>query len=187
MVRFVESVRPIWPDITGLPVNLVASSYVTWDSLREAMLWAFLSILLVLMLLWRRVLDASLAVMPLLLAVVLTAAGSALAGWTLNFINVCVLPLIVGIGVDSGVHMVSRAKQLPLEGGALLESTTAQAVFFSALTTFASFGTLVLSNHVGIASLGRLLMLGMVFTLVGNLIVLAALLALQQRSARLSR
>jgi hopanoid biosynthesis associated RND transporter like protein HpnN len=185
MIEFVESVRPIWPDITGLPVNLVASSYVTWDSLREALLWAVAVIFGLLVMLWRRIVDAGLAVMPLVLAVVLTAAVSALAGWTLNFINVCVLPLLVGIGVDSGVHMVHRSKQLPPEGGVLLESTTAQAVFFSALTTLASFGTLVISDHVGIASLGRLLVVGMLFTLAGNLVVLPALLALQRGHHRL--
>ena len=40
MVEFVESIRPIWEGITGLPVNLVESSYATWDSLQEALAWA---------------------------------------------------------------------------------------------------------------------------------------------------
>jgi hypothetical protein len=181
MVRFVESVRPLWGDITGLPVNLVESSYATWNSLQEALLWAICAIALLLIALWRKPVDAIVALMPLLLAVVLSAAVSALIGLQLNFINVCVLPLLLGIGVDSGVHMVHRAKRLPPGGGVLLESTTAQAVFFSALTTVASFGTLILSQHAGIASLGELLLIGMLFTLAGNLVVLPALIVLQQR------
>jgi len=181
MVRFVESVRPLWSEITGLPVNLVESSYATWDSLREALLWAVCAIALLLIVLWRKPVDAVIALIPLLLAVVLTASVSAVIGLPLNFINVCVLPLLLGIGVDSGVHMVHRAKRLPPGGGVLLESTTAQAVFFSALTTVASFGTLILSRHTGIASLGELLLIGMLFTLAGNLVVLPALIVLQQR------
>jgi predicted RND superfamily exporter protein len=178
MVAFVESVRPIWQDITGLPVNLVESSYATWDSLIEALAWAFGLVLSLLLLLWRRPRDVVMALIPLVLSVLLTAATSALLSWPLNFVNICVLPLLLGIGVDSGVHMVHRARALGEGEGGLLESTTAQAVFFSAVTTLASFGTLSLSAHQGIASLGSLLVVGMIFSLAGNLIVLPALLSL---------
>ena len=59
----------------------------------------------------------------------------------------------------------------------LLETSTAQAVFFSALTTMASFGSLSFARHAGFASLGQLLLLGVGYTLLVNLIVLPALLA----------
>ena len=183
MIRFVESVRPIWGDITGLPVNLVESSYATWESLGQALLWAFLAIFLLLLVLWRRPFDALLVMLPLGSAVLLTSAASAWLGWPLTFVNICVLPLLLGIGIDSGVHMVHRVRHGIPEGGALLESTTAQAVFFSALTTLASFGTLVLSDHRGIASLGELLVLGMTFTMLGNLVLLPALLELAGRGS----
>jgi predicted RND superfamily exporter protein len=76
--------------------------------------------------------------------------------------------------------MVHRARRSAGEGISLLGSTTAQAVLFSAFTTLASFGTLVLSDHRGIASLGALLLIGMAFTLMGNLVLLPALIALRQ-------
>ena len=182
MIRFVESVRPIWSEITGLPVNLVESAYATWQSLREALIGAFVAIFLLLRVLWRRPWDALLVMLPLLAAVLLTAASSAWLGWPLTFVNICVLPLLLGIGVDSGVHMVHRVRQGGVDSEGLLESTTAQAVFFSALTTLATFGTLVLSDHRGIASLGELLVLGMIFTLLGNLVLLPALLVLARRA-----
>jgi uncharacterized protein len=184
MVRFVEAVRAQWPDITGLPVNLVASSYVTWDSLRQAFLWALAAIAALLLALWRRPSEVVIALVPLLLAVAVTAALTVLLDRPLNFINICVLPLLLGIGVDSGVHMVHRAKRLPESGGELLNSTTAQAVFFSAATTLASFGTLITSDHRGIASLGELLVVGMTLTLVANLVVLPALVVLRERGWR---
>ena len=59
----------------------------------------------------------------------------------------------------------------------LLETSTAQAVFFSALTTMASFGSLAFSDHPGFASLGRLLLIGVTYTLLANLILLPALIA----------
>ncbi len=185
MVRFVESVRALWDDITGLPVNLLDSSYATWNSLREAMLWAVLVITALIGVLWRQITETLLALAPLLLAVILTLGVTVVSPVSLNFLNVVVLPAILGIGVDSGVHMVYRAKQLPPEGrGELLGTTTAQAVFFSAVTTLASFGTLMLSAHRGVGTLGQLFAIGMAFTLLANLVVLPALIVLQQRAVR---
>jgi hopanoid biosynthesis associated RND transporter like protein HpnN len=182
MVRFVETLREVSPDITGLPVNLVESSYATSRSLWQALLWALLGISLLLALLWGRPVEIGVALAPLVFAVVMTAATAWLLGVPLNFINVCVLPLLLGVGVDSGLHMVHRARTVPVASGQLLNSTTAQGVLFSALTTLASFGTLVLGAHLGIASLGTLLVIGMIFTLLGNLVLLPALLALAQGS-----
>jgi predicted RND superfamily exporter protein len=181
MVEFVEALRGVSPDITGLPVNLVEGAYATGASLREALLWALVSIALLLALLWGRTIEIAIALAPLIFAVVLTAASARLLGVPLNFINVCVLPLLLGVGVDSGLHMVHRARRVCVASGALVTSTTAQGVTFSALTTLASFGTLVLAEHRGIASLGTLLVIGMVFTLIGNLVLLPALLTFSQR------
>jgi hopanoid biosynthesis associated RND transporter like protein HpnN len=178
MVRFVEAARSVSPDITGLPVSLVECSYVTRDSLREAIAWALIAIALVLLVLWRRPVDVGVVMLPLLLAVELTAAATVVFGVSLNFANICVLPLLLGIGVDSGVHMVHRSRHGA--GVSLLGSTTAQAVLFSAFTTLASFGTLALSEHRGIASLGTLLVIGMALTLAGNLVLLPALIALRK-------
>ncbi len=184
MVRFVEAARSVSGDITGLPVNLVECAYATRDSLREAIVWALVAIALVLLLLWRRPIEVGIVMLPLLLAVELTAAVAVAFGVSLNFANICVLPLLLGIGVDSGVHMVHRARHGAGEGVSLLGSTTAHAVLFSAFTTLASFGTLVLSDHRGIASLGTLLLIGMALTLAGNLILLPALIALRRGGPR---
>ena len=100
--------------------------------------------------------------------------------------NVVVVPLLLGIGVDSGIHLVHRAEALARtpEGGDLLSSTTARAVFYSALTTTVSFGTLALSSHRGVSSLGVVLAMGMTITVLSNLVVLPALLALRHRRRR---
>jgi predicted RND superfamily exporter protein len=67
----------------------------------------------------------------------------------------------------------------------VLDTTSARAVFYSAATTIASFGSLAFSAHRGIASMGTLLSLGMLISLACNLIVLPALLefVLPRRSA----
>ena len=183
MIEFVEAVRPIWGEISGLPVNLVESARATWQSLREALLWSGAAITLLLLALWRRPGDTLITLLPLLWAVLLTQSATVLLSLPFNFVNVIVLPLLLGIGVDSGIHLVHRARELGGDTSRLLRSTTANAVGMSALTTLASFGTLALSAHRGVSSLGLLLMLGMALTLVANLVVLPALLALRARGA----
>lgn len=182
MVDFVESIREVWPEITGLPVNLVESARVTWQSLRMALVWATLAISLLLLARWRSVWSAATVLFPLLLAVLLTQVTTVVFDISFNYANVIVLPLLLGIGVDSGIHLVERAAQVKGDASALLDSTTARAVLFSAITTVASFGTLTLSAHRGVASLGMLLVVGMIWTLAANLILLPAILAMRSRA-----
>jgi hypothetical protein len=93
------------------------------------------------------------------------------------------VPLLLGIGVDSGIHLVHRARFEGPGGEPLMESTAARAVLYSAITTIVSFGSLSFSSHRGMASLGQLLVIGMLLTLFANLVVLPALLARSQKSA----
>jgi predicted RND superfamily exporter protein len=77
--------------------------------------------------------------------------------------------------------MMHRASELGGDTKAMLHSTTARAVALSAVTTVASFGTLAISSHKGVASLGVLLTIGMLWTLAANLVLLPALLELRSR------
>ena len=178
MIEFVEGIRPFWSEITGLPVNLVESAEATWDSLRKAMLWATTAILVLLLLLWRKFDDTLIALGPLLIAVVLTQISILVLPVAFTFANVMVLPLLLGIGVDGAIPLVHRARRQASHNGPS-DVTTTRAVWLSALSTIASFGTLVLSNHRGVASLGYLLVIGMLWVLLANLIVLPALLTMR--------
>jgi hopanoid biosynthesis associated RND transporter like protein HpnN len=177
LAAFVAAVREQESEISGLPVNLIDSGTATATSLREAVSWALAAITILLVVLWRRPLEALLVLGPLFLAGLFTVGVMAATGLSFNFINVIALPLLLGIGVDSGIHLVTRARR-PLTGGErLVDTVTARGVLWSALTTLVSFSTLALSGHRGLASLGLLLALGMATTLISMLGVLPALLA----------
>jgi predicted RND superfamily exporter protein len=156
---------------------MVAFGHVTVASLKQALVSALLAIGLILWLLWRRVTEMLLVLTPLLLGSTLTVASMVLLAIPFNFANVIVIPLVLGMGVDSGIHLVHRARSEALGPSVLMGTTTARAVFYSALTTVVSFGSLSFSSHPGMASLGLLLVIGMLFTLLANLVVLPALLA----------
>ncbi len=183
--RFVAAVQEVAPDAAGGAVGIVESGRAIVRALREALFGALGAIALLLLLLWRSVRDTLLVLTPLSLAALFTAATSAAVDLPFNFADVIVLPLLLGIGVDSGIHLVHRHREHVPTDRDVLHTGTARAVFFSALTTISSFGLLAFSTHRGIASLGQLLALGVTYTLVANLVVLPALLeAFTRRRAR---
>jgi len=184
LARFVAAVRAQAPGAGGLPVNIVEFGRATASSLREASLLAFAAIAVLLLLLWRRPLDVALVLVPLVLAGTATVACMVLIDLPFNFANVIVLPLLLGMGVDSGIHLVEHARLHGETPASLSDSTTARAILFSALTTLTSFSNLALSGHRGIASLGVLLALGMAAMLASTLLVLPALIALRVRYRR---
>ncbi len=174
--RFTDEVQEIDPKAAGVAINLVHFSRATRSSFRQALMSAVVIISVLLLALWRRMTPVMLVIAPLLLSSVLTVASMTLFDIPFNFANVIVIPLLLGIGVDSGIHLVQRAELLRGSAEDLMDSTTARAVFYSALTTTVSFGTLALSSHRGMQSLGVVLSIGMVITVACNLIVLPSML-----------
>jgi hopanoid biosynthesis associated RND transporter like protein HpnN len=174
---FVEEVQRHTPNTAGVPLNLVEFGRVTESSFRQALISAVLIITLLLTALWRDLREVLLVMLPLCLGAVLTVATMAVFGLRFNFANVIVIPLLFGIGVDSGIHMIERARRGE-SGAALTGSATARAIYFSAFTTAVSFGSLSLADHRGLESLGIVLTIGLFFTVTSVLIVLPALLEL---------
>ena len=180
--RFADAVLALVPTASGIAPNLVDFGEATARSFRVALISAAVAISLLLFFLWRRPRDVALVLSTLALGSLLTCASMVLLGMSFNFANILVLPMLFGIGVDSGIHLVHRARydaEHPEEAsGSLVETSTAGAVFYSAMTTTLSFGTLALSAHKGMQGLGIMLTIGMFWTVVANLIVLPALLVL---------
>jgi len=185
LAAFVEKVQTITPEVAGSAAEILASGQAVVAALTEALLSAFVVITLFLLLLWRRIDDTALVLIPLLLASALTVATAVLLDIPFNFADVIVLPLLLGIGVDSGIHLVNRARAGDPRDSNLLGTSTARAVAYSAMTTIASFGSLGFATHLGMATLGQLLTLGVGFTIICNLIVLPALIPLRPARPKL--
>ena len=142
---------------------------------------ALIAVLLVLVL--GRLRDILLVLAPLGLAVLFTAASAVLLGLSLNFANVIVLPLLLGLGVSGAIHVVMRWRE-EADPEKVAATSTPRAVLFSALTTIASFGSLALSDHPGLASMGLLLTIAILWSLVCTLVVLPGVLALIDKAGR---
>ncbi len=181
--RFVDTVRTVVPDAAGMAVWLVEWGRVAWNSMRAALLGGMLAMLVFLLVMWRSVRDTLLAFFPLLLAAGLTWMTLVVLGRPFNFANVIVLPMLIGMGVDNGVHLVHRHRTHAEEVD-VLGTSTARAVFYAALTTVMAFGSLAFASHKGMASIGQLLTIGVALTLVCYVVVLPAVLEWDDRHRR---
>jgi hopanoid biosynthesis associated RND transporter like protein HpnN len=182
--RFVTQVQSVAVAATDAPVLNLESGDAVVRSFRQACAWAVVAISLVLWTLLRSLRDTALVLAPLLLAGAWTGGAMVALGIPFNYANVIALPLLLGIGVDNGIHIVHRARSAATVQENPLRSSTARAALFSAITTLCSFGSLSFSPHRGTASLGQVLTLGIVFTLVSTLVVLPALLDTRVGGAR---
>ncbi|HLJ62978.1 MAG TPA: MMPL family transporter, partial [Stellaceae bacterium] len=172
--RFSDEVRRIAPSATGTAVTIRESARSITRAFIIAGAAAFLAIALILWLTLRRWLDVVLVLVPLALAGLFTLATAALLGFALNFANIIALPILLGVGVAFDIYLVVRWREGKRD---LLQSSTAHAILFSALTTATAFGSLALSSHLGTASMGKLLTLALFYTIATTFLVLPSLLA----------
>jgi uncharacterized protein len=116
------------------------------------------------------------ALIPLSLGMGLMFGVMVLFGASLNFMNICVLPIVLGYGVSHGVYLLHRF----LEGTSPLVAlrSVGAAVAASTLTTIVGFGALLAANHNGLKSLGTIACIGLVTTLFTSFTLLAAVLQL---------
>jgi len=173
--RFLEAMRAIDPEVTGMPVIgqfLVERSRL---ALRRTAWLAAGMLLLVVFADFRRPAAALLATLPTFLGLAAALGAMRLLGVPFNPLNVLALPVVLGIAEDSGVHLVHRF--LAERGD--LERTLAGAgrtVGLSGATTLAGFGALAAADHQGLASFALALSLGVGAALLLSLVVLPTLL-----------
>lgn len=172
--QFVSEVQAAAPSSSGLPVADQASGVAVVNAFIQAFTGAVVAIFLLLLIILRDIRSTLLVIGPLLLAGLLTGATNVLLNNSFNFANIIALPLLMGMGVDSGIHIMHRLRSGLSCNKEILQSSTARGVFFSSLTTMCSFSSLAFTPHVGTASMGLLLAVGIFFTLVCTLIVLPA-------------
>jgi hopanoid biosynthesis associated RND transporter like protein HpnN len=181
--RFIDAVRAIAPDATGTPMGIREGGRTVVAAFLEAGLLSFVAITALLFLVLRRVRDVAITMAPIVLTGLLTLGSCVVIGQPLNFANIIALPLLFGIGVAFHIYFVMSWRA---GGSHLLTSSLARAVFFSALTTATGFGSLWLSSHPGTASMGKLLMISLIWTLVSALIFQPALMGPPARQAKVS-
>jgi len=156
---------------------------------RDFLVSTVLAVAIIFLLVWRdfpRLVKAALALAPLGMGYVWMLAGMNLLKIQFNFTNIVISPLLIGIGVDSAVHLLHRVDEERAGADAAVRGAAASAVpiAVSALTTMAAFGALLAARTPGLRLLGASALLGLGFTLLWSLTFLPAAVALLVEKAK---
>jgi hopanoid biosynthesis associated RND transporter like protein HpnN len=174
--QFIEQLEKIYPAVTGTPVQLYHYTDQLRRSYEDAARYALAAITLLVFFHFRSPLAVALALVPVGIGFVWLGG---LMGWMnipLNPANIMTLPLVIGIGVTNGIHILNRFAEEQNPG--ILARSTGKAVLVSGLTAIAGFGSLILAKHQGIQSLGYVMSMGLATCMMAGLTFLPALLNL---------
>ncbi len=176
--EFVDQVKSVVPAATGEPVMVYESLSVLRNAYLKAFVYAFIGITALLLVNFRSIRYAVLGTVPLAVGLLLMVGGMRLAGISFNSANIIVLPLILGVGIDSAIYIINRYRQGDETPGRVATSSAGIGVFLNALTILFSFGALMVARHQGVFSIGAVMSLGMIASVAAFLIFLPALLTL---------
>lgn len=138
----------------------------------------FLMVFILMNISFRSIRWAAIAMLPLVVGLLLLFGIMMLTGMMFNFYNLVVLPAILGIGEDNGVHLAHRYREEGRNSMWDVLSSTGQHVTIGSITTMLGFSGLLFTNHPGLQSLGEMAVIGIGMTLVAALTFLPALIQL---------
>lgn len=174
--KFVKELRTVDANVTGTPVQLYEYTTLLKNSYEQAAWYSLGAIVLMVLVHFRTLSSVILSLLPV--AVGSIWLGGLMGAFSIPFnpANIMTLPLVIGIGVTNGIHILNRFAEEKHAG--ILAKSTGKAVFVSGLTAIAGFGSLILAKHQGIRSLGYVMSLGVALCMVAGLTFLPAVLNL---------
>jgi len=181
--RFVADLERVTEKATGMPPIFHALVEIIGRDGRNAML---LTLLIVFFLLWldfRSIRYALMAMIPLGIGVFWMVGLMYLTGQQFTVMNIMGLPMILGIGIDDGVHIVHRWLH---EGKGKIHTvfaSTGKAILLTSLTTMLAFGSLIFSIWRGFGHLGSALFVGVGACFLTTVIVLPGIMGWIERES----
>jgi hopanoid biosynthesis associated RND transporter like protein HpnN len=165
--------------VTGTPVQLYEYTTLLKESYQQAALYALGVIAVMVYLHFRSVVCVVLSLLPVALGSAWTLGLMGILGVDFNPANIMTLPLVIGIGVTNGIHILNRVAEE--QQASILGKSTGKAVLVSGLTAITGFGSLTLGRHQGIESLGLVMSVGIAACMIAGLTFLPALISILGR------
>jgi hopanoid biosynthesis associated RND transporter like protein HpnN len=181
--RFVKDIESVDPDVLGDPISLHVFASAFKKASIDASIYALISISLLLAFTFRSLSLMLISLIPLVAGTIWTVGIMVAAGFDFNLANSIFMPLVVGAGVEYGVIIIQRWREGHV-GYGRLPFSTGKGVILAALTTTIGFGTLMISDHRGIFSLGFVAWVGSICVLAAALLILPAILSFMPNPAQ---
>lgn len=178
---FTKDVFEITRSVSGTPPMFYYLMEILGKDGRRASL---LTIVVVFLFLWfdfKSLRKALTAMVPLFVGVIWMIGTMGIFGIQITLLNIMAIPLIIGIGIDDGVHLLHRYNIEGEDNTRKVYSSTGKAVIITSLTTMLSFGSLVFATYRGFGSMGLALFIGVGMCLLASILVLPAILGIGKK------
>lgn len=181
---FVDVLRTVDPEVSGVPVSMLESAKLMRRTFLSAAVWTLILVTALFLGYSRSLSYTLLALIPLGAGILWLLEIMGLSGIHFNLANFFAIPMLIGVGVDGGVHLLARRQELGSARGIFLTSSP-MAVAVTVATTVIGFCGLLFAHHKGLAALGAVMVLGSLTCMAGCLLVLpAAMKILHQRTEK---
>ncbi|GAL25584.1 hopanoid-associated RND transporter HpnN [Vibrio variabilis] len=177
---FIKESKQIAPNATGRAVAEQEVGGIITGAFQAAIMMSVFAIALILIWTVDKKRDVILIFIPLGLASLTTLGLMHWLNLSMNMANIIVIPLIFGLGVDNGIHIVKRFRSVRALD-AFFNTSTPKASLVSCLTTLATFGALIVAEHQGMHSIGLVLTIALSSILVFSLVLLPLLLEVTKK------
>jgi hopanoid biosynthesis associated RND transporter like protein HpnN len=179
--RFTEQMERISEKITGTPRLFLRLTELFARDGTRAVILTILTVFILLLIDFRSIKSTLMAMLPLVAGAVWMVGLMNLLGLQLTFINLMGIPMIIGIGIDDGVHILHRYRIEGRENTRTVMRSTGRAVLLTSLTTMAGFGSLMIAKYRGFMSLSSLLVIGVGVCFITSVVFLPALMNLGRK------
>jgi hypothetical protein len=185
--KFIADVRSVDPEATGTPLQTYEASKAIKRSYESAGAYALIAVCVLLLVDFRSLRDCLLALLPPLAGTALMFGVLGIFDIDLNPANLIVLPLVIGLGVDGGVHVIHDFRSRSQSGPYTPSASVINAILVNSTTTMVGFGSMMIAAHRGLYSLGLVLTIGVGTCLLVSIIMVPAILTLITRSRALEQ
>ena len=175
--EFVNDVEYIFPNATGMPIVQQKAGLIVIQSFNIALTISIIFLIIFIYLIFKRFLYVLISVLSLLIAFMFSVFIMILFNINLNFANMIALPLLYSLGISFTIYFIKRFIQYEGKIDSVISSNTPKAIIFSAATTMGSFSTLAISSHSGTSSMGLLLFICLLMTVLSAVFILPVLLS----------
>ncbi len=182
--EFVYDVESIFPNATGMPIVQQKAGLIVIESFIIALTISIIFLIIFVYFIFKRFLYVFVSTLSLFIAFMFSIFIMIVFKINLNFANMIALPLLYSLGISFTIYFIRRFIEYDRKIKNVIRSNTPKAIFFSAATTMGSFSTLAISSHSGTSSMGILLFICLLMTVLSAIFILPVLLSSLKFSAK---
>ena len=177
--ELIHELKEVNPNIVGRAIMIPELVDMMGDDVIKVTIFASVPIFIIVFIGFRKKTPvfALLALIPIAFGIIGLLGISGPLGIDLNMTSIMMIPLVIGIGIDDGIHILHRYKEEGKGSIPWVVQNTGKAIFLTTATTCLAFSSFLIAEHPGMRSLGQVPILGLILCLIAAIIFLPAFIS----------